>query len=323
MGVLIDRRIDEIGRVYSIPPGIVYQSLMSGVPGGASANKSLANVYGLLIKNESVREMLALSRNDGHSFAKKERESRSPDYRFQEALDLVIRWVADEFEGVQDFSSIDRFKQLWDQLQSYRSQEPTPHAREMRASIDKLLRDKKVASLFEGEGIAPFIYGSVYYGDAGARSDYDLLFLHAREDVEFGKMTDGMGDLVNTFSEEVDRRCPSGKGVDHFHPREVTFNLLDLSEQVDVIMAKEATRVHDYAYTPVVRKKQVQPGHFAGYNLLVEGEPLGHFSVNKQVRELQRNIVAAANQDPFFDFLLSFKLYGSLEKRKKNSGRRA
>lgn len=187
----------------------------------------------------------------------------------------------------------------------------TPVSQHLRQQLRAVFR------LFEEEfsecQMSPLLYGSVRYGDAGTKSDIDLLYLYAGEDSSptYKVRT----ELIGRVEEAIDDRFHTQHQVkDSEQSGETMLYIPAIQAILTDIINGETDQVADYS---ISESNASASNVFYGYHLLLESIPLcaDLGEVSAEVEDVQNQVQRAIQADPFFEFIMAYKLLGSLEKR--------
>lgn len=298
------RKLMAISHLYGIHPAAFYHELKDE---DSNRPTIVGNLHGLLT-NKNVKKMLLGTKRTG-VFSRE--GSESPQKRFYEAMRLLTAEIVDNFVTLQDFSGIQRFSSYWANLQRYerKGANATPTSRNLQRSLRDLMSE------FRGDfarlQMVPFLYGSVAWGDADEDSDIDIIFPYCgdREPKEKGERVKLIGAVDDLMGDSF-----GSHGIDDPDQRELLVYLPDVNAVLTDIFLGDTTSVWDYA----LDIKPIHPSEvFYSHHLLLEGIPLvrGLGEVDEQLVDVQEKLMKAAEKDPFFEFVMAYKIFGSLEKR--------
>jgi len=296
-------KIDTAAATYAVNPRYLRAGIING---GIDYDVAASNLAHLL-QNEAVRQMLLSAQQEVFSRP----DSSTPPARFGEFMTLLAREVAGYYRSARvDFSAVTSFTEMWKRVRSYirEGSSATEPSRRIRFGLRKVL-SKHGASL-AGAEMTFHLLGSVRFGDAAEYSDIDGDFVVIADEEKYRakrtKIVTAVNDGIDsTFSPE-----------DEFRPKNQIrddIKIIDLSQYDGLltdIETKATTRAADYAYDSDL---------FHTYDWLLQGEsPLEMPAIDWEISRVKKRMKKAALADPFFEFLLCYKLFGTIQKREDN-----
>ncbi len=294
---MVDKKLEELSEIYQVGfDRFSYAGLEA-----YDKEKVIDRGYGLLT-NSNVKELLLRSKEEVFS----REDSSSPEERFQEVIHSVVRF-AGYFDNSQepDFSNMNRYIGMIKKLNSYtrKGEKATKHSREIQDGLNTIFLEysKQMKRMM----IRPSVYGSSRYGDAGPASDIDMNFLVS------GGVTQEKVDLMSKIEINIDLGLGFHQIRDCSSVREMIVDLDELNAVLLDIVDGETTCLEDYSFNEVE--------HYP-FAWLLEGKsfagPLDE--IDAETKLIKRQIDTAIKKDPFFEFLVNFGLYKSIEKREEN-----
>ncbi|MBT4539389.1 hypothetical protein HOI26_05240 [Candidatus Woesearchaeota archaeon] len=283
---------------------------------------AVRNITGLFL-NPSVQEMVKRARETVFS----RRDKKSSVKRFSEFVFVVAKEVAKSYSNEVDFSSITRLPEMISRTHNFtRKQKPigptlipnrgflgkpaTSVSKDIRSGM-RMISCELADRLYDAE-MSINLLGSVRYGDANESSDIDIDFLVTSRDKRLQKIR---RNLAYVIEEAIDETFE----LKHQVREEAQF--IDLSQYYGLFFdIKEGanTCMEDYAYDLQWGGRDL----FHPYNWLLEGETLpdipGKYDIlTGEAQCARQEMFKVASQDPLFEFLICYKLHGTIEKRKK------
>ncbi|MEK6845114.1 MAG: nucleotidyltransferase domain-containing protein, partial [Nanoarchaeota archaeon] len=249
-------------------------------------------------------------------------ESVSKDERYATALTKISRFIGSYFSGIQNFSSIAPFPEMWEELGKYiRSpKDSTAHAKKIRKGLMQVFfsQQRKFMKL----GVYPAVFGSVRYGDAGESSDVDVKFLvldsdNGTDTEEKKTLNPELRLFLGELDSAIDRKFNNKHQIRDYlvGEKEMVANVYQLHLTLNDIIEKETTCFGDYNFNGKT---------FYPYNFFLESISLTSAlgKMDKEAAEVKKKLRESIKADPFFELLMCLRLYCSMQKRVENSGRR-
>jgi len=299
-------RINGAAAPYSVNPKYLREGIIAE---GINYDVAASNLTNLL-QNEAVIQMLLSAQQEVFSRA----DSRSPEDRFGEFITLLAREVAGYYcNDNVDFSTLTSFANMWKKLRSYirEGSSVTEPSRRIKFGLREVLSEHGV-SLARTE-MTFHLLGSVRYGDAQEYSDIDGDFIIVADEPEYQAQRK---KIIASIDNAVDEKFSP---PEEFRPKNQIrdgVKIIDLSEYAALLtdIEDEATvEASDYAYHGDL---------FHPYDWLLQGKDLLKLpTIGKEIITINNRIKKAARIDPLFEFLLCYKLFGTIQKREENFAR--
>ncbi len=267
--------------------------------------------------NPFVEEHLRYSREKG-VFSRE--DIVSEEERYSAALTRISRFIGSYFSGIQNFSSIAPFKEMWEELNQY-----VRSPKDCTSYTKKILRGLMQVFLshqrkFVKLGVYPAVFGSVRYGDAGESSDVDVKFLVLDEEngaEEKKTLNPELRLFLGELDSAIDTKFSNRHQIRDYlvGEKEMVANVYQLHATLNDIVDKETTCFADYNFNGKT---------FYPYNFFLESINLTSYlgRMDKEAAEVKKKLREAIKADPFFEVLMCLRLYCSMQKRIANSGRR-
>ncbi len=289
--------LDSFQSAYNCSPAPLLQGAGQSGDVDLTQDTYFRNI-GSLFNNGFVRERLLSAQ--GAIFSRPHLR-KSSEQRFQEALSMIAQEIATTHgdKPAEYYTELAPLSELSARLESYVRAKPTPTSTRVCRKLKKIV-DFLTPHLQETE-MTVHLLGSCLYGDAAPTSDIDVNYIILSEGEE--SLDDRREDLITSIEAGIE-------GTDETQKIDLS---LYQSIMKDIIEG-ETTEANDYECTNRL---------FHPYDWLLQGKDLStQQPFRADIEEARTLLRTAAEQDPFFEFLLSFSLIQSIQKRKENSVRR-
>ena len=290
--MMIDEKLRELGVRYGVLPRAF---LVDGVE-EFDQRIFIHNLYGLLT-NEEVAEKLDAARTAIFN-----------EEEYLRAISCITYEVGIAESRKRDYSSLCSFSAMQLEINKYLGLEPTPESSTILNSMKKnLARFKTRMAELE---VLPLIYGSLRYGDAGHYSDIDIVYLTSGTEAK--EINQLVANIDGTLDELFDGKH---QNRDRINPHEMVYDLNEIQAILRDIEERQTDCIEDYRF----KNTNLFP-----YNWILEGKKLfnGRGEVDSELRSTLKKLKEVRMIDPFFDFILCYNMYYTLEKRRKNMKRR-
>ncbi|MBT7903260.1 hypothetical protein HN587_05335 [Candidatus Woesearchaeota archaeon] len=291
---MVAKLINELSREYGVSERKFYVS-----DSELDREIYIKNLHGLLM-NPFVKDRLLRSKQEIFKEAS----------AFDEMIQSVTYLVATMYSSEEDFASIGDFNSMWAQTQSYVRDESTitRDSTRIREGLVEILSD--VSDDLDEQDVIPLLYGSVKYGDANRYSDLDILFLipseTSRPDVR--ALIDDVDQIISHEFE--------GKNMirDDMDPATSAISLGHLHSKIVKMKNGETSKLADYT----IKGNEMYP-----LNWILEGDVLVKLDdAQEDLDFVKAELLEAVKTDPFLEFVMSYHLYRTIQKREENKDRK-
>jgi hypothetical protein len=310
--MVVQSPTDHLCRVYGVSPRYFP---LTPLVGREDIRANVINNLGDFLTNDYVQKLLLEARDTVFS----RDDSDTPEQRFGEVMEAVTRMFYN-FSEPRDFSTVMPSTKMASELRAYsrKQKESTIESRRIIVKLGSIFGAYK--EQLSELCVRPSLYGSARYGDAGPNSDIDLKFLVCLPDGEhkIERHEKEVKDLVESIETNIDEGIWSSKSKaqirDHIFTKDLIVDLDELSNVLMDIEDEATTCLEDYDF-----KGQ----DFYPYSWIREGTPVisGLGQIDTKTKKIKKRLINCAKKDPFFEFLMSFSYYFSIEKRQQNLNR--
>ncbi len=298
--------INTVAAIYAVNPQYLRQGI---IVGGINYDVAASNLTNLL-QNEAVIEMLSSARKKVFF----RYDPKSPEARFSNFLGFLAGEVASYYRNDNvDFSVLTNFTEMWRKVRSYIRKESsaTEPSKRIKSGLREVLSEHKV-DLTRTE-MTFNLLGSVRYGDAQEYSDIDGDFIILANEDKFREQRIA---TIAAIDNAVDEKFSP---PEEFKPKNQIrdgVKIIDLSDYAALLtdIEDEATvEASDYTSSGDL---------FYPYDWLLQGEDLLQLpTIGEEISAIKNRMEKAALLDPFFEFLLCYKMFGTIQKREENLSR--